>query len=112
MARKVRRLNRLDGAEGRPHLLAMANTTSSPSAKNARGKTGPGTTPAPKRAAPPRANGKQVAAPRPIHLTAEEIARRAYEIYEREGRQAGRELENWLRAEAELRADAMTAAGG
>ena len=32
----------------------------------------------------------------------EEIARRAYEIYEREGRQPGRELENWLKAEAEL----------
>jgi hypothetical protein len=31
------------------------------------------------------------------------IARRAFEIYESEGRQDGRELENWLRAEAELR---------
>jgi Protein of unknown function (DUF2934) len=35
--------------------------------------------------------------------TAEQIALRAYEIYEREGRQDGRDLENWLRAEAELR---------
>jgi hypothetical protein len=32
----------------------------------------------------------------------EEIAARAYEIYEREGRQPGTELQNWLRAEAEL----------
>jgi hypothetical protein len=32
----------------------------------------------------------------------EDIARRAYEIYEREGRQPGTELQNWLRAEAEL----------
>jgi hypothetical protein len=32
----------------------------------------------------------------------EQIAQRAYEIYERDGRQPGRELENWLRAEAEL----------
>ena len=32
----------------------------------------------------------------------EEIARRAYEIYEREGRQPGRELQNWLAAEEEL----------
>jgi hypothetical protein len=32
----------------------------------------------------------------------EEIARRAYEIYEREGRQPGTELQNWLAAEAEL----------
>jgi Protein of unknown function (DUF2934) len=32
----------------------------------------------------------------------DEIARRAYEIYEREGRQPGTELGNWLKAEAEL----------
>jgi hypothetical protein len=32
----------------------------------------------------------------------QEIARRAYEIYEREGRQPGTELANWLKAEAEL----------
>jgi hypothetical protein len=32
-----------------------------------------------------------------------EVARRAYEIYEREGRPAGREIEHWLRAEQELR---------
>jgi hypothetical protein len=35
--------------------------------------------------------------------TYEQIAQRAYEIYEREGRQDGHELENWLKAEAELR---------
>jgi hypothetical protein len=34
--------------------------------------------------------------------TSEDIARRAYEIYEREGRQPGTELQNWLKAEAEL----------
>jgi hypothetical protein len=34
--------------------------------------------------------------------TAEQIAQRAYEIYEREGRQEGHDLENWLKAEAEL----------
>jgi len=32
----------------------------------------------------------------------EDIACRAYEIYEREGRQPGTELQNWLKAEAEL----------
>jgi hypothetical protein len=36
----------------------------------------------------------------------ESIARRAYEIYERRGRTAGGELEDWLAAEAELRAAA------
>jgi hypothetical protein len=35
----------------------------------------------------------------------EDIARRAYEIYEREGRQPGTELQNWLKAEAELGVD-------
>lgn len=30
------------------------------------------------------------------------IARRAYELYEQEGRQPGRDEEYWLRAEAEL----------
>ena len=34
--------------------------------------------------------------------TYDDIARRAYQIYEREGRVAGRDLENWLAAEAEL----------
>jgi hypothetical protein len=37
----------------------------------------------------------------------EEIARRAYEIYERNGSQPGRETENWLAAEAELKAEAQ-----
>lgn len=33
-----------------------------------------------------------------------EIAKRAYAIWEREGRPKGREVEHWLRAEAELAA--------
>ena len=36
----------------------------------------------------------------------EEIAKHAYEIYERNGCQPGREIENWLAAEAELMAAA------
>jgi hypothetical protein len=32
----------------------------------------------------------------------EEIRRRAYELYEQEGRQDGRDQEHWLRAETEL----------
>jgi hypothetical protein len=31
-----------------------------------------------------------------------EVAQRAYEIYEREGRPEGRHLEHWVRAEVEL----------
>ncbi|HEX7127144.1 MAG TPA: DUF2934 domain-containing protein [Thermodesulfobacteriota bacterium] len=33
------------------------------------------------------------------------IARRAYEIYERDGRPEGRALEHWRQAEAEIRAE-------
>lgn len=38
-------------------------------------------------------------------LSMEEIAARAYEIYEREGRADGRDMEHWLRAESELRSE-------
>jgi hypothetical protein len=38
-------------------------------------------------------------------ITTEEIAARAYDIYEREGRVEGRDMDHWLRAEAELRSE-------
>jgi hypothetical protein len=41
-------------------------------------------------------------APSPQRPTHDEIAARAYEIYLREGRPAGREQEHWTAAEAEL----------
>jgi hypothetical protein len=34
-----------------------------------------------------------------------EIAQRAYQIYEREGRSDGKDLEHWLQAEAELKSE-------
>ena len=34
--------------------------------------------------------------------TREEIARRAYEIFEQSGRVPGRDMQNWLQAEAQL----------
>jgi hypothetical protein len=37
----------------------------------------------------------------------DEIAKRAFEIWEREGRPPGRDLEHWLAAEAELRQDGL-----
>lgn len=37
-------------------------------------------------------------------VSAEEISRRAYDLWEQEGRPESRELEHWLRAEQELRA--------
>ena len=42
-----------------------------------------------------------VSSPQP---TIEEIAAKAYAIWEQEGRPAGRDMEFWLRAEVELRA--------
>ncbi|MCI0573559.1 MAG: DUF2934 domain-containing protein [Myxococcaceae bacterium] len=35
--------------------------------------------------------------------TAEQIARRAYELFEARGRQDGNDMEDWLQAERELR---------
>lgn len=40
-----------------------------------------------------------------IHLTHEQIAKRAYEIYLRSGSLPGRDEENWLAAEIELKRD-------
>ena len=36
-------------------------------------------------------------------FSSDEIAQRAYEIYEREGRKDGRDMDHWLQAERELR---------
>jgi len=44
---------------------------------------------------------KAPAQPRP-GLTPDEIARRAYELYERSGYQQGQDLDHWLIAEREL----------
>jgi hypothetical protein len=50
----------------------------------------------------PREQKNGSSASRAVTASYEQIAQRAYEIYERDGRQEGRELENWLQAEAEL----------
>jgi hypothetical protein len=78
----------------------MSSSTTSP-AKAARtkgGKTNGSTT---------RTTAVELTAPASVSAinarpSDEDIARRAYEIYEREGRQPGTELQNWLKAEAEL----------
>ena len=43
--------------------------------------------------------------PREGLISTDDIAARAYEIYEREGRSDGRAMDHWLQAEAELRAE-------
>ncbi len=57
----------------------------------------PAPAPAPKAAAPAAKPGKR-------GPTQDEIATRAFEIYVSEGCREGSDLENWLRAERELRA--------
>jgi hypothetical protein len=52
--------------------------------------------------AAPKEQKNGPSASRSVTVSYEQIAQRAYEIYERDGRQEGRELENWLQAEAEL----------
>jgi len=42
-------------------------------------------------------------------VTVESIRARAYELYERRGHQAGEPLEDWRRAEADLRANGSVA---
>lgn len=56
---------------------------------------------------PPMSARKQKANPEEMR---ERIERRAYEIYEQRGREDGRELEDWLRAEQEVTSETIGAA--
>ena len=73
--------------------MATRRTTTSKSSADPT----PGTAP---RASKGRAVGANTAAGRP---SAEEISKRAFQIWEQTGRAQGRDVENWLQAEAELR---------
>ena len=44
------------------------------------------------------------------NILLEQIARRAYELYEARGREDGHDLEDWLRAESEITGRAARAA--
>ena len=48
-------------------------------------------------------NGKESSGNGASMFSSEEIAERAYQIFEREGRTDGRDMEHWLQAERELR---------
>ncbi len=64
-------------------------------------------TPAPVAKVPPKPVAKPVSAvAKPYEPTQEEIQARAFEIYIAEGSKPGNDLENWVRAEKELRAKA------
>lgn len=45
-------------------------------------------------------------------FSSDEIAERAYQIFEREGRNDGRDMEHWLQAERELRMEREQRTGG
>ena len=47
-----------------------------------------------------------------LSLSADEIAERAYQIFEREGRMDGKDMEHWLQAERELRNERERRSGG
>jgi len=63
----------------------------------------------------PEPNSPKRKAPTPITAATqknieERIRRRAYELYEARGREPGRDLDDWLRAEAEITGKAARAA--
>jgi len=45
-------------------------------------------------------------------FNSDEIAARAYQIFEREGRMDGRDMDHWLQAEQELRSERDRPSGG
>ena len=55
----------------------------------------------PRKATPPRKR-KAAVSPDARQITATDISRRAYELYEARGTSGGDPLEDWLRAEREL----------
>jgi hypothetical protein len=81
----------------------MATQSNSKSGKSNNAKAAPA--PAAKAAPAPAAKAapKPVKAPGRREPTQDEIGIRAFEIYVSEGCQEGSDLENWLRAEKELR---------
>jgi hypothetical protein len=79
----------------------MSTSTTSP-AKAARTKDGKSNGSTTRTAAVERPTPATAAPAMSARPSDEDIARRAYEIYEREGRQPGSDLQNWLKAEAEL----------
>ncbi len=56
------------------------------------------------------ATKKTLASSEVPHDVVEQIARRAYELYVWRGREDGRDLDDWLQAEAEIRGEAAKAA--
>jgi hypothetical protein len=82
-----------------PGVESMRQTDKSPGqmlapAENGNGSSGKGGS------APEPGNGS-FASP----FSSDEVAQRAYQIFEREGRMDGRDMEHWLQAERELRSE-------
>jgi hypothetical protein len=75
------------------------STATTPSSTKGRGKNAKGTNGHNRPAEP---SGLESDGASRQQVSAEDIARRAYELYEEEGRQDGKDVDYWLRAEAEL----------
>ena len=56
------------------------------------------------------ATKKTLASSKVPHDVLEQIARRAYELYVWRGREDGHDLDDWLKAEAEIKGEAAKAA--
>jgi len=92
---KVIKTKKTTAPKAKRAVVAAPAKVASPKAKSPTAK-------AVKAAAPkPAAVAAPASAPR---ITAELIARRAYFIWEQQGRPAGREREHWLLAEQQLKA--------
>lgn len=68
------------------------------------------TAPAPPAGSPPLPSCPAAANPT-VEIPHEKISARAYEIWVRKGRPHGKDFENWIEAEAELRAELAASAG-
>ena len=97
MAKKTSKKTSSKPAKKSPRTTASSSEPVSAKKPSSRSKTTTGTT-ASSRKSPKSKVGQQIEM-RPAH---HEIALRAYEIWCAEGCPAGHEIQNWLRAEADL----------
>lgn len=91
-------------APARTTRAAAPKAATKPAVKAATTKKTAGTTPAKPRATRTRVQAAAAAPAAPFAApTHEQIARRAYDLFETSGQQHGRTLEHWLMAERELK---------
>jgi Protein of unknown function (DUF2934) len=67
-------------------------------------KDGSASSPKPRRRSSKPTNGHE----EPSYISADEVARRAYELYQSRGGQNGSDFDDWIQAEAQLKQIAQT----